>query len=91
MHNSLPVYIEASLAATGMLEVFATKAVLFMMDSSTPRISTFNYAGINKGQISSSSSSSSSSSCSSSSKVMMIILWTASTCSVYGLYDDVTV
>lgn len=36
--------MEASLAATGMLEVLATRDVLFMMDSSTPLISTFNCA-----------------------------------------------
>lgn len=32
--------MEASRAATGMLEVLATRAVLFMMDSVTPSIST---------------------------------------------------
>ena len=34
--------MEASLAATGMLEVLATRAVLFMILSTTPPISTFN-------------------------------------------------
>ena len=34
--------MDASLAATGMLEVLATRAVLFMILSSTPPISTFN-------------------------------------------------
>ena len=37
--------MEASLAATGMLEVLATRAVLFMMDSSTPPISILNCRG----------------------------------------------
>ena len=32
--------MEASRAATGMLEVLATRAVRFMMDSVTPSIST---------------------------------------------------
>ena len=32
--------MEASLAATGMLDVLATKAVLFIMDSVLPPIST---------------------------------------------------
>lgn len=36
----IPVQIEASLAATGMLDVLATRAVLFMMLSVTPSIST---------------------------------------------------
>ena len=35
--------MDASRAATGMLEVLATSAVLFMIDSSTPLISTFSY------------------------------------------------
>ena len=35
--------MEASLAATGMLEVLATKAVRFIMDSVTPPSSTVNF------------------------------------------------
>lgn len=34
--------MEASLAATGMFDVLATNAVRFMIDSSTPPISTFS-------------------------------------------------
>ena len=36
----LPVYMEASRAATGILEVLATSVVRFMIDSVTPPIST---------------------------------------------------
>ena len=35
--------MEASLAATGMLDVLATSVVLFMIDSLWPPISTSNY------------------------------------------------
>ena len=35
--------MEASLAATGMFEVLATKAVRFIMDSVTPPSSTVNF------------------------------------------------
>lgn len=35
--------MEASLAATGIFDVFATNAVLFMIDSVTPPISTDNF------------------------------------------------
>ena len=38
-----PVYMEASLAATGIFDVLATNAVRFMMDSSTPPISVLSY------------------------------------------------
>jgi len=37
--------MEASLAATGMFDVLATSAVRFMIDSSTPPISTFSCKG----------------------------------------------
>lgn len=38
----IPVYIDASLAATGIFEVFATKHVLYIMFSFLPLKSMFN-------------------------------------------------
>ncbi len=43
--------MDASLAATGMLEVLATRAVLFIMDSFTPPISTFSYKGERRNNV----------------------------------------
>lgn len=40
--------MEASLAATGMLDVLATRAVLFMMLSGLPSTSIVSYRKVNK-------------------------------------------